>query len=343
MTWRGPLLDEEQRDLASLLDAVAADRAVAPADDAPETVAALVRELAGLGVWTLGTAESAGGAGAGWTTTAVAFERLGRSWPALGWAAVQAHAAVDVLGADPRFADLVGAIHAGEAGVAVVDGDAAHVRLAWQGESLSGAVDRVDAAARSPHLLVLTGADEALLVPPAATKAAPLRRTGLGGALTVALDVAAGAGEVHQLTGVAAAAARHRLLLGAAAVATGIAGAAADDAAGYTAVRHQFGRALHDIPVVRMSLFEQAARTAAALAAVTSAVPDELAALAVARECCDAAIEVAAAAVQAHGGYGYLAEYPVERRLRDAVSLRAAAGTHGTAARTPTASRRDAR
>ena len=38
-----------------------------------------------------------------------------------------------------------------------------------------------------------------------------------------------------------------------------------------------------------------------------------------------------AAALQSHGGYGYLTEYPVERMLRDAVSLRAACGVHASA------------
>ena len=34
--------------------------------------------------------------------------------------------------------------------------------------------------------------------------------------------------------------------------------------------------------------------------------------------CCDAAMAVATDAVQVHGGYGYLKEYPVERMFRDA-------------------------
>jgi alkylation response protein AidB-like acyl-CoA dehydrogenase len=44
---------------------------------------------------------------------------------------------------------------------------------------------------------------------------------------------------------------------------------------------------------------------------------------------CESAIEACATAVQSHGGYGYLTEYPVERLLRDAVSLRAACNTTG--------------
>jgi hypothetical protein len=55
---------------------------------------------------------------------------------------------------------------------------------------------------------------------------------------------------------------------------------------------------------------------------------------AVLREACDRAIEVAAAALQSFGGYGYLAEYPAERYLRDAVSLRAAADPQGMASST---------
>ncbi|MET0885541.1 MAG: acyl-CoA dehydrogenase family protein, partial [Mycetocola sp.] len=44
---------------------------------------------------------------------------------------------------------------------------------------------------------------------------------------------------------------------------------------------------------------------------------------------CDAAIDVASAALQVHGGYGYLKEYSPERLLRDAVSLRGASAAWG--------------
>uniref|UniRef100_UPI0010415488 acyl-CoA dehydrogenase family protein n=1 Tax=Actinomadura roseirufa TaxID=2094049 RepID=UPI0010415488 len=218
MSWLGPVLDDDQRDLASMLDALAAGRGTVldGGDPDPAIVAGLTAELADLGVWTLGTSEASGGGGADRITTAVALERLGRSWPALGWAAVQAHAAVDLLSGDGRASDLVASLHEARAAVAVVDAGTARVRLSWRDGVLAGSVDRIDAAAESPYLLVLDGDDRALLVPPQAMTATPLRRTGLGGAFTRSVDLAAGltagtgqdTGTVLELAGVDAAAAR---------------------------------------------------------------------------------------------------------------------------------------
>lgn len=336
MTWRGPALDGDSRDLAAMLDALAEDRDVVLTDDVT-VVAALVKELAGLGVWTVGAAEEHGGGGADRAVTAVALERLGRSWPALGWAATQAHAAVDVLGGDDRFTDLVADVHAGETAVAVVDGASPHIRLSRPEGVLTGSVDRVDAAAETPYLLVLTGDDRAVLVAPDACMTTPLRRTGLGGAFTGSVEIVPGASGVTDVRGADVAAARRRLWFGTAAVAAGIAGAAADAAAAYAADRRQFGGPLTALATVRQSLLGQATRTAAALAVAVAAADDDVQAFAAAREACDAAVDVAAAALQSHGGYGYLTEYPAERYLRDAVSLRAAADIQGaavTAART---------
>ncbi|MGW4434985.1 acyl-CoA dehydrogenase family protein [Streptomyces sp. NPDC004596] len=331
MSWRGPALDSDQRDLMAMLDDFAADHDIVLADN-PEAVAGLVAELAELGVWTLGTAEAHGGGGADRATTAVALIQLGRSWPALGWAAAQAHTAADLLSGDDRCADLVTCVHTGTAAVAVADAGSAHVRLAWSGDTLHGSVDRVDVAAEAPYLLVLAGEDTALLVEPSALKPRPLRRTGLGGALTRSLEVDASGSTVLELTGVDVPAARARLRLGAAAVAAGIATAAADAAATYAAGRHQFGGALTAIPTVRQSLLAQASRVAVILTAVLAATEDDpVRSFATAREACDSAIDVAAAALQSHGGYGYLAEYPAERHLRDAVSLRAAADIQSAA------------
>ncbi|MGW4591986.1 acyl-CoA dehydrogenase family protein [Amycolatopsis thermoflava] len=331
MSGNRPHLDEDQRALAAMLDDFIADHQVVLDDDA-DTVAQLIGQLAKLGVWTLGAAESTGGGGADLATTVVALERIGRSWPALGWAAVQAHAAVDVLSGFESFGDLVGRIHSGADAVAVVDALSAHVRLAWQEDRLVGAVDRVDAAHPEPHLLVLIAPDRALFVPREATVPSPLRRTGLGGAFTRSLEIDTPSGAVTELTGVSVAAVRSRLRSGAGAVAAGIAGSAADAAVEYAAGRHQFGAALTALPVVRQALLSQASRTAVILDALFAAPEDEVESLALLRSACDEAIEITASALQSHGGYGYLTEYGAERRLRDAVSLRAAVDTEGAAA-----------
>ncbi|MFC9355090.1 acyl-CoA dehydrogenase family protein [Rhodococcus sp. NPDC057014] len=349
--WWGPALGGDEQDVRAMLDSFVAAHELVLEDD-PATVAGLVAELAELGIWTVGTAESAGGGGAGRELSVVALERLGRAWPALGWASVQAHTAVDVLAGDDRFTDLVARVHAGSAAVAVVDAGSPHVRLAWSGDTLTGSIDRADAAAEDPHVLVLVDDDAAVLVAPTALTATPLRRTGLGGAFTRSLEVQATGGDVHELKSVDVPSARARLRIGAAAVAAGIAGAAADDAADYASGRRQFGAALTAIPTVRQSLLGQATRSVTSLGAVLAAADDAVQTLAVVREACDGAIDVAAAALQSHGGYGYLDEYGAERRLRDAVSLRAAVDTQSAAvaagrtlvglAPVPTALRKDA-
>lgn len=331
MTWRGATLSPDQRDVRAALDAFLAQQPLLE-DAAPEDVSRVVGALADLGFWAMGAAESVGGGDADRATTLVALERLGRAWPALGWACAQAHAALRVFASEPRLDELAGQVSAGTAAVAVVDAASDHVRIEWDGDALTGSVPRIDVAHPSPYVLMLTGADEAVLVAPGGVMATPLRRTGLAGAMTRSIEVAATPADVMELRGVDAAGARSLLRLGAAAVASGIAGAAADDARRYATERRQFGDRLTALPTVRLGLLEQAARAAVALNAVMAAPDDDVASLAVAREACEAAVEVAAAAIQSHGGYGYLAEYGVERRLRDAVSLRAATDLQGTAA-----------
>lgn len=308
MSRNAPVLTEEQRDLVAMLDSVMADADAAPSDEHPQKVAALRAKLAELGVWTLGVDDALGGGGGDDALAATAFSRLGRHWSALAWSAVQAHAAAELLGEQP---ELRARVHSGEVAVAITQGE------------------RVDAAGETPHVIML-GEGGARLFPPESLLYRPLRHSGLDGALTrtvepvregVALKV-----DTH--------AALVRLRLGAAAVAAGIADAAAEAALGYSATREQFGRALTALPTVRDALFGSAGAAAVLLRQVhqsARATPWQAAALLDAA--CEMAIDAAAKAVQSHGGYGYLTEYPVERLLRDAVSLRAACDS-ATARRT---------
>lgn len=324
MTWRGPALDADQADLAALLDDLTDDLPAAPADG--DEVSARVVGLAELGLWTLGTAEETGGGGAAPETALLAWERMGRAWPALAWASVQAHAAIDLLGTRPGHADLVAPLHAGQVAVAVVEASSPRVRLRWEGSRLTGAVDRVDAAGPAPHLIVL-GRAGALVIAPSALGATPVTRSGLAGAMSCAVDVDAGWGDSVRPVDADLVVVRRRMALGGAAVAAGIGAAAWDAATGYVSTRHQFGDTLTAIPTVRQSLHEQATRVAGMLHAAFGMARDGTveAAAGVLRTSCDSAIAVAADALQLHGGYGYLTEYPAERFLRDAVSLRASA------------------
>jgi alkylation response protein AidB-like acyl-CoA dehydrogenase len=124
-------------------------------------------------------------------------------------------------------------------------------------------------------------------------------------------------------------------LLSSAAASVGVAARAAAEAEAYVADRLQFGRRLADFAAVRALLATlqtdvlAAANlvwSAAHYAAISPSAADhrvELAAAAAGR----AAVEVTRGAVQLHGGYGYITEQPVERTMRDAISLRARSGS----------------
>lgn len=330
MSWLGPTLNDEQQDVLSVLTALVDDHDVELSDD-PAPVAAIRRQLAGLGFWTQGAAEAHGGGGADRTTTTIVLERIGRRWPALGLASAHAHAATDALGPFAAHGDLVKRVHAGLASVAIIDGAAEHVRLRVEGAHLTGVIDRIDIADVEAHVLLLRRGGAMLVEPPAIAPGRALVRTGLAGAQTCSVAVRGRiGGSVHELPELDVRTTRTRFHLSAAAVAAGLAGAAFDAAADYAALRHQFGGPLTALVPVRRSLDDQAVRVATALSATTAGGPHaELVATATLRVACAAAVDVAAAALQTHGGYGYLTEYPAERILRDAVSFRAALDVAG--------------
>jgi alkylation response protein AidB-like acyl-CoA dehydrogenase len=160
----------------------------------------------------------------------------------------------------------------------------------------------------------------------------PSARTGLHGIgirpLTLSVEIEAGA-----VVGAAAAAQalRNWWFLGWGAIATGIARAALAQATEYLLERRQFGQPLAQFAALRGMVARCQRRVGAAAAQVqaTARRGDALAGSAAA-ECAAAAwtaTDVAMAttidAIQLHGGYGYVREYPVERLMRDAVSVRA--------------------
>lgn len=319
MRRHAPALTTEQADVADMVGAVVAGTKERLSDEHPDEVAMIRRHLAELGVWTLGA--STDGHGADDALTAIAFACLGRSWPALAWAAVQAHAAVDVLG----DAELSTRIQSGDTAVAVVDEASAVMRLTVRDGGISGRIDRMDPAGERPHVVVL-GHGSARVIPPGALRFERLRRTGLDGALTTSAHVIESVREADVVTIAADTdAARTRLRLGAAAVAAGIADAAAEAALTYSAQREQFGAPLTALATVRDTLLSSSGAATTALRQVLRQRDCSVwQAVAVLDSACEQAIDTCARAVQSHGGYGYLTEYHVERMLRDAISLRAA-------------------
>lgn len=114
-------------------------------------------------------------------------------------------------------------------------------------------------------------------------------------------------------------------LLGVAAVGVGVAARAYELTTSYAATRSAFGRALAEFPVLADTMERMARDLALARACLARAVgaDDRSVAALAADTAARAAVRAAYSAIQLHGGYGYMAEYGVERLARDAISLRA--------------------
>jgi butyryl-CoA dehydrogenase len=112
--------------------------------------------------------------------------------------------------------------------------------------------------------------------------------------------------------------------LGVAAQAIGMAQACLDESIQYAKTRHQFNQAIANFQAIQWKVADIATQLAAARALTHRAAwlkhhkrpysPEAAMAKLYASEMCSRA---ANAAVQVFGGYGYIADYPVERLLRD--------------------------
>ncbi|WP_212912182.1 acyl-CoA dehydrogenase family protein [Streptomyces sp. TS71-3] len=123
--------------------------------------------------------------------------------------------------------------------------------------------------------------------------------------------------------------------LGIAACAVGLAQAALDEAMAYALERQQFGRPIADFQGLRFLLADMATAVEAGRALYLSAArlrdagrPFSRQAAMAKLQCTDAAMRVTTDAVQVLGGYGYTADFPVERYLREAKMLQIVEGTN---------------
>ncbi|MEV0848739.1 acyl-CoA dehydrogenase family protein [Streptomyces sp. NPDC049954] len=123
--------------------------------------------------------------------------------------------------------------------------------------------------------------------------------------------------------------------LGIAACAVGLAQAALDASLAYVAERRQFGRPIGDFQGLRFLLADMATAVEAGRALYLSAARRKDAGLPFSRQaamakllCTDNAMKVTTDAVQVFGGYGYTADFPVERYLREAKVLQIVEGTN---------------
>jgi alkylation response protein AidB-like acyl-CoA dehydrogenase len=123
--------------------------------------------------------------------------------------------------------------------------------------------------------------------------------------------------------------------LGIAACAIGLAQAALNEAVAYATERKQFGRPIADFQGLRFMLADMATQIEAGRAMYLAAARLRDAGLPFARQaamaklfCTDTAMKVTTDAVQVLGGYGYTADFPVERYMREAKVLQIVEGTN---------------
>ncbi|GLW45904.1 acyl-CoA dehydrogenase [Streptomyces sp. NBRC 14336] len=123
--------------------------------------------------------------------------------------------------------------------------------------------------------------------------------------------------------------------LGIAACAIGVAQAALDEALTYARGRKQFGRPISDFQGLRFMLADMATQIEAGRALYLAAArlrdagrPFAKQAAMAKLHCTDTAMKVTTDAVQILGGYGYTADFPAERYMREAKVLQIVEGTN---------------
>ncbi|MGN9756846.1 acyl-CoA dehydrogenase family protein [Streptomyces sp. SD31] len=123
--------------------------------------------------------------------------------------------------------------------------------------------------------------------------------------------------------------------LGIAACAIGVAQAALDEAVAYATERRQFGKPIVDFQGLRFMLADMATQIEAGRALYLAAArlrdagrPFAKQAAMAKLHCTDTAMKVTTDAVQILGGYGYTADFPAERFMREAKVLQIVEGTN---------------
>lgn len=122
---------------------------------------------------------------------------------------------------------------------------------------------------------------------------------------------------------------------GIAAIATGVAQRAVDEAAKFANIRHQFGQPIGRFQGISFTLADMGAKTAAARWQTRHAawladqgLPNSKDSAFAKFFASDTAMQNAIECVQIMGGYGYITEYPAEKLMRDAKLLQIYEGTN---------------
>ena len=94
----------------------------------------------------------------------------------------------------------------------------------------------------------------------------------------------------------------------------------------YVMERRQFGAPIGSFSGLRALVAEMDLQAAAVRAMLDAALANDEPTETISAAAGRAAVDISLAAVQAHGGYGYIDEYPLTALVRDAVSAQARAG-----------------
>jgi alkylation response protein AidB-like acyl-CoA dehydrogenase len=341
LTSRDDLADERRQLVLAVRQAV--DKEVIPEaadhDGGRRDPDPLVARLAELGIFGALAEPEQGGLGLPLHTATLLVEELARgSAPLAIWLTAQLAAtlAIGRSTARERRERLLPPMARGEAWAAPVVGASIGARRAGGGWVLTGAAPVVPNAGRAARFLVNAalenGGARCFVVEAGAPgltvglASDTLGLRGLGAADVVLvgarLDAAAAlreGGEVL-LEGV--------INLGAAAAAVGLAQAAFEAALRYAQQRSAFGRPIGQHQAIQLKLADMAtAITAARLLTGRAAerldadARDDTGAAMARLAASETAAQVTLEAMRIHGGYGYTAEFPVERYYRDAAAL----------------------
>ncbi len=360
-------LEPEQRQLLDLVRDFAAEQ-VAPraaGDEASATFPAdLFAQLGAMDLMGLPFAEDAGGSGQPYGVYLQVVEELSRAFLTVGLGlsvhtlatgAVAAYAADDIRDEWlPRMTsgELLGAYSLSEPGSGS-DASALSTRAVRDGDDyvVNGTKAWVTHAGKAGFYVLMcrTGGKgprgiSALLVPadtPGLSFAPPERKMGLRSSPTGQLlfrDARVPAryllAEEGRGFGIALSALEGGRL-GIASCAVGLAQAALDASVAYASEREQFGRPIAEFQGVAWMLADMATGIEASRALTAEAARRRDAGQAYGRLAAmskllasDTAMQVTLDAVQVHGGYGYVSDYPVERYLREAKVLQIVEGTN---------------
>jgi alkylation response protein AidB-like acyl-CoA dehydrogenase len=318
------------------------DKSLVPAaaehDAASRYPAAIVQELAEMGVLGALVEPAQGGLGLDLVTTAMLVEELARGWTTVA-GAVAGHLVVTWtlarFGTPQAREAALPALVRGERLATAVLGRPVEARRDGEGWTLAGTsaladnapraglflLPATDAEGRPLLALVERGAPELVIGDPEPM----LGARGLDACRLVVDGVRpkrmlAGAERTGPVLGVAC--------VLAAATAVGLAQAAFEAALRYSQQRTTFGKPLCQHQAVQLKLADMATGITAArlltYEAAATEVPGPLdpAAAAMARlQAASVAVQATLESMRIHGGYGYVSEFPVERYYRDATRL----------------------